>query len=98
MVARSNRASPATEAPAAAHGGARLRRGALVIVWLVIVSFGSLGLALIIWRKTFAYWQSMFFGARMPAGCVMVEGALILLGVLAFYLLYLFGIIPLRRL
>lgn len=69
-----------------------------MIVWLVVLSFGALGLALMIWRKTFAHWQGMFFGARMPAGCVLVEGALLLLGALTFYLLYWLQIIPLRRL
>ncbi|HMQ32628.1 MAG TPA: hypothetical protein PKD53_17990 [Chloroflexaceae bacterium] len=69
-----------------------------MIVWIVVVTFSSLGLALIIWRDTFAYWQGMFFGARLPAGCVLIQGALLVLGALAFYLLFWLQIIPLRRL
>jgi hypothetical protein len=66
-------------------------------VWIVVITFTALGAALIIWRGQFAYWQGMFFGARLHPGCALVEGVLFVLGALVFYMLFRLGIIPLRR-
>jgi hypothetical protein len=67
-----------------------------MLLWVGILFLGAIGAAMIIWRKEFALIQAMAFGARLPAGCAVAEGLIILLLVLAFCLLYAFGIIPLR--
>jgi hypothetical protein len=57
--------------------------------WWVAVSIAVLalvGAALIIWRKEATALQGMTFGARLHPGCAVVEGALLLLVALIYFL------------
>jgi hypothetical protein len=46
------------------------------------------GLFLIFQRKTVTDLQNMAFGGRLPAGCAVAEGALLLVGALVLAILY----------
>ena len=63
-------------------------------VWIAIVLFVVIGVVLIVWRKELTYWQSqMVWGATMHPGCVVVEGVLLILLALAFYLAHRAGLL-----
>ncbi len=64
------------------------------MLWVSIVVFVFIGVALIVWRKEVTYWQSqVVFGATMHPGCAVVEGALLILLALAFYLAHRAGLL-----
>ncbi len=63
-------------------------------VWIAIVLFVVIGVVLIVWRKELTYWQSqMVWGATMHPGCAVVEGVLLILLALAFYLAHRAGLL-----
>ncbi len=64
------------------------------MLWVSIVVFVVIGVALIVWRKELTYWQSqMVWGATMHPGCAVVEGVLLILLALAFYLAHRAGLL-----
>ena len=64
------------------------------MLWASIVVFVVIGVALIVWRKDVTYWQSqVVFGATLHPGCAVVEGVLLILLALAFYLAYRAGLL-----
>ena len=57
--------------------------------WMLasIVILAVLGAGLIIWRKEATSLQAMTFGARLHPGCAVVQGAILLLIALVYYVL-----------
>ena len=68
-------------------------------IWVAIVVFMIVGIALIVWRKQVTPYQEIVFANRMHPGCAVVEGLAFILLALVFYLLYRRGLlapVPLR--
>jgi hypothetical protein len=57
--------------------------------WMLasIIVLSVIGVAMIIWRKEITSLQAMTFGARLHPGCAVVEGALLLLLALVYFLI-----------
>lgn len=64
------------------------------MVWVAIVFFVVIGIAMIAMRVEVADVLGLSFGARLPPGCVIVLGVLSLLLALLFYLGYSAGVLP----
>jgi hypothetical protein len=67
------------------------------MLWLLVSLVGLIGAAMIIWRSEVAAVIQTSLGARSHPGCAVAAGALLLALALLFALLYLAGVIPLRR-
>jgi hypothetical protein len=67
------------------------------MLWLTLALVALIGAAMIIWRVEVASLIQTSLGARSHPGCAVVAGALLLALALSFALLYLAGVIPLRR-
>jgi hypothetical protein len=67
------------------------------MLWLFVTLVALIGAAMIIWRNEVAVVIQTSMGARSHPGCAVVAGGLLVALALAFALLYLAGIIPLRR-
>lgn len=57
--------------------------------WMLasIIVLCVIGVAMIIWRKEITSLQAMTFGAKLHPGCAVVEGALLLLLALVYFLI-----------
>jgi hypothetical protein len=53
--------------------------------WVTIGIFVFAGVALILWRKDLAEVQAMLAGARMPPGCAVAEGVVLLIIAVIFF-------------
>jgi hypothetical protein len=67
------------------------------MLWLTVAFVTLIGVGMIIWRNEVAVMIQTSMGARSHPGCAVVAGALLVALALAFALLYLAGVIPLRR-
>jgi hypothetical protein len=67
------------------------------MLWLTLGFVALIGAVMIIWRNEVAVMIQTSMGARSHPGCAVVAGALLLALALSFALLYLAGVIPLRR-
>jgi hypothetical protein len=67
------------------------------MLWVLVSLVTLIGAAMIIWRNEVASVIQTSMGARSHPGCAVAGGALLVALALAFALLYLAGIIPLRR-
>ena len=67
------------------------------MLWLLVSLVALIGVAMIIWRVEVATMIQTSMRARSHPGCAVVAGGLLVALAVAFALLYLAGIIPLRR-
>lgn len=67
------------------------------MLWVLVTMVAAIGAAMIFWRNEVATIIQTSMGARSHPGCAVVAGALLLAMAVAFALLYVAGIIPLRR-
>jgi len=63
------------------------------MVWVAVALLVMVGVILILRRVEIARGQSIFFGGRMPVGCVVAQGILFLGLAAAFYMLYRAGVV-----
>jgi hypothetical protein len=63
-----------------------------MMVWAAVILLALAGLALIVRRHDMAKAQSLVAGGRLGAGCVIVEGALLLLMALAVLVMNRYGL------
>lgn len=62
------------------------------MVWAAVILLAPAGLAMIVRRHDMAKAQSLVAGGRLGAGCVIVEGAILLLMGLAVVVMNCYGL------
>jgi hypothetical protein len=63
------------------------------MLWVILVLIVASSGALVVWRRQAEYFQELYFGNRVPPGCALVEGVLLLLFALTIYLAYRAGLL-----